>query len=118
MKVYIVHEIGDYGLWDMTDAKIFNKFKDAEAYNEEYYNQHGHTLVITEWDIDQAKHNPYIHVNQIIKHMKEIIERIIKEYSINRPNYDVTILREDIDNMSDDIVREINRYIELNKIKI
>jgi hypothetical protein len=52
MKVYIVHEIGDYGLWDMTDAKIFNKFKDAEAYNEEYYNQHGHTLVITEWDID------------------------------------------------------------------
>ena len=48
--------------------------------------------------------------------MKEIIERIIKEYSINRPNYDVTILREDIDNMSDDIVREINRYIELMEI--
>jgi hypothetical protein len=51
-KVYIVHEIGDYGLWDMTDAKVFSKFKDAEAYNEEYYKQHGYTLVITEWDVE------------------------------------------------------------------
>ena len=60
-KVYIVHEIGDYGLWDMTDAKVFSKFKDAEVYNEEYYKQHGYTLVITEWDVEQAKHNTYIH---------------------------------------------------------
>ena len=59
-KVYIVHEIGDYGLWDMTDAKVFSKFKDAEAYNEEYYKQHGYTLVITEWDVEQAKHGSYI----------------------------------------------------------
>ena len=64
-KVYIVHEIGDYGLWDMTDAKVFSKFKDAEAYNGEYYKQHGYTLVITEWDVEQAKHNTYIHVMMI-----------------------------------------------------
>ena len=64
-KVYIVHEIGDYGLWDMTDAKVFSKFKDAEVYNEEYYKQHGYTLVITEWDVEQAKHNTYIHVMMI-----------------------------------------------------
>jgi hypothetical protein len=51
-KVYIVFESSDYGLWDMTNAKIFSKFKDAEAYNEAYYNQHGHTLIINEWDVE------------------------------------------------------------------
>jgi hypothetical protein len=30
--------------------------------------------------------------------MKEIILKIIREYSINAKNYDVTILREDLDN--------------------
>ena len=44
--------------------------------------------------------------------MKEIILEIIREYSINAKNYDVTILREDLDNMSDDMVREITRYLE------
>jgi hypothetical protein len=51
-KVYIVYESSDYGLWDMTNAKIFSKFKDAEAYNKEYYNQHGYTLIINEWDVE------------------------------------------------------------------
>jgi threonine synthase len=44
--------------------------------------------------------------------MKEIILKIIREYSINAKNYDVTILREDLDNMSDDMVREITRHLE------
>jgi hypothetical protein len=43
--------------------------------------------------------------------MKEIILKIIREYSINAKNYDVTILREDLDNMSDDMVREITRHL-------
>ena len=47
--------------------------------------------------------------------MKEIILKILIEYSINAANYDVTILREDLDNMSDDIVREISRYIDKDK---
>ena len=47
--------------------------------------------------------------------MKEIILKILREYSINAANYDVTILREDLDNMSDDIVREISRYIDKDK---
>ena len=59
-KVYIVFESSDYGLWDMTNAKIFSKFKDAEAYNEAYYNQHGYTLIINEWDVEQAEHGSYI----------------------------------------------------------
>ena len=65
-KVYIVYESSDYGLWDMTNAKIFSKFKDAEAYNEEYYNQHGYTLIINEWDVEQAEHGSYIHGIKII----------------------------------------------------
>ena len=44
--------------------------------------------------------------------MKEIILKIIREYSINAKNYDVTILREDLDNMSDDMVREITRHLD------
>ena len=44
--------------------------------------------------------------------MKEIILKIIREYSINSKNYVVTILREDLDNMSDDMVREITRHLE------
>ena len=47
-----------------------------------------------------------------IRYMKEIILKIIREYSINAKNYDVTILREDLDNMSDDMVREITRHLE------
>ena len=43
--------------------------------------------------------------------MKEIILKIIREYSVNAKNYDVTILREDLDNMSDDMVREITRHL-------
>jgi uncharacterized protein YllA (UPF0747 family) len=43
--------------------------------------------------------------------MKEIILKIIREYSINAKNYDITILREDLDNMSDDMVREITRHL-------
>jgi hypothetical protein len=43
--------------------------------------------------------------------MKEVILKIIREYSINAKNYDVTILREDLDNMSDDMVREITRHL-------
>jgi hypothetical protein len=46
--------------------------------------------------------------------MKEILLKIIREYEINAKNTDVTILKEDLDNMTDDMVREINRYIELN----
>jgi hypothetical protein len=47
--------------------------------------------------------------------MKEILLKILKEYSINAENYDVTILREDLDNMTDDMVREISRYIDKDK---
>ena len=43
--------------------------------------------------------------------MKEVILKIIREYSINAKNYDITILREDLDNMSDDMVREITRHL-------
>ena len=80
-KVYIVHEIGDYGLWDMTDAKVFSKFKDAEAYNGEYYKQHGHTLVITEWDVEQAKHNTYIHGIKIMN-MKQITKQPVIVFQV------------------------------------
>ena len=47
--------------------------------------------------------------------MKEILLKILKEYSINAANHDVTILREDLDNMTDDMVREISRYIDKDK---
>ena len=49
--------------------------------------------------------------------MKEIILKIIREYSINAKNYDVTILREDLDNMSDDMVREITRHLDKEEQK-
>jgi len=49
--------------------------------------------------------------------MKEIILKIIREYSINAKNYNVTILREDLDNMSDDMVREITRHLDKEEQK-
>ena len=48
--------------------------------------------------------------------MKEIIERIIKENNVARLDSDrIEITWNDLDNMSDDIVREITNYIT-NKI--
>jgi hypothetical protein len=48
--------------------------------------------------------------------MKEIIERIIKENNVARLDSDrIEIKWNDLDNMSDDIVREITNYIT-NKI--
>jgi hypothetical protein len=47
--------------------------------------------------------------------MKEILLKIIREYNINAKNYDVTILREDVDNMTDDMVRELNDYLFTTK---
>jgi hypothetical protein len=48
--------------------------------------------------------------------MKEIIERIIKEANVARLDSDrIEITWNDLDNMSDDIVREITNYI-INKI--
>ena len=48
--------------------------------------------------------------------MKEIIERIIKEVNVARLDSDrIEIEWNDLDNMSDDIVREITNYIT-NKI--
>ena len=87
-KVYIVYESSDYGLWDMTNAKIFSKFKDAEAYNEEYYNQHGHTLIINEWDVEQAEQQQYIHgmIVKIISGMLAGILLVIIRSIINKLN--------------------------------
>ena len=48
--------------------------------------------------------------------MKEIIERIIKENNVARLDSDrIEIEWNDLDNMSDDIVREITNYI-INKL--
>jgi hypothetical protein len=47
--------------------------------------------------------------------MKEILLKIIREYNINAKNADVTILREDVDNMTDDMVRELNLYLFTTK---
>jgi hypothetical protein len=47
--------------------------------------------------------------------MKEILLKIIREYEINAKNTDVTILKEDLDNMTDDMVRELNLYLFTTK---
>jgi len=34
MKVYLVGEYSDYGLFDLSDAKVFKNYNDAKAYAE------------------------------------------------------------------------------------
>jgi hypothetical protein len=51
MKVYIVYELYDYGLWDISKSKVFLNRKDAESYNEHFYKR-GYYLDIAEYDVE------------------------------------------------------------------
>lgn len=52
MKVYIVYEISDYGLWDMANGKVFATLEAAEAYSNEYSKKMGYGLDISEWEVE------------------------------------------------------------------
>ena len=52
MKVYITYEFSDYGLWDMSSARVFKDREDAEAYSREYYEAHGWGLDIAEFEVE------------------------------------------------------------------
>lgn len=45
-------ESSDYGLWDTTWSKIFYKEEDAKKYSECFYEMHGWTLCICEFDVE------------------------------------------------------------------
>ena len=52
MKVYIVYEFSDYGLWDMSEGKVFATLEAAKAYSDEYKKRLGYELDISEWDVE------------------------------------------------------------------
>ena len=50
--VFVAYEFSDYGLWDMSNGKIFSTKEAAEAYSEEYYKANGWSLDIAEMDVN------------------------------------------------------------------
>jgi hypothetical protein len=52
MKIYITHEISDYGLSDMTYTKAFTTRAAAEEYSDKAYEDNGFHLDIMEIDIE------------------------------------------------------------------
>ena len=52
MKVYIVYEFSDYGLWDMKEGKVFSTLEAAEVYSNEYAKKWGYNLDISEWEVE------------------------------------------------------------------
>jgi len=52
MKVYIVYEFSDYGLWDMENSKVFSTLEKAEAYSNEYRERVGYGLDISEMEVE------------------------------------------------------------------
>ncbi len=52
MKIYIIHEISDYGLSDMTNTKAFTTREAAEEYSDKAYEDNGFHLDIMEIDIE------------------------------------------------------------------
>jgi len=51
MTVYITYEFSDYGLWDMTNAKVFTTREAAEAYRKSC-EDNGYYLDITEFEVE------------------------------------------------------------------
>lgn len=52
MKVYIIYELYDDGLWDMSKSKVFLNREDAETYNNEHFHKRGWYLDIAEYDVE------------------------------------------------------------------
>lgn len=52
MKVYLVYEFIDYGLWDMEKSKIFSTLEKAEAYSNSFVETYGYALDISEMEIE------------------------------------------------------------------
>jgi hypothetical protein len=40
MIIYLVGEYSDYGLFDMSEAKVFSSYEDAKAYAESHSGYH------------------------------------------------------------------------------
>ena len=52
MKVYITYEFSDYGLWDMSNAKVFTTREAAEAYSDKSYEDNGWYLDVAEFEVE------------------------------------------------------------------
>jgi len=52
MKIYITHEICDYGLSDMANSRAFTTLEAAEAYSNKMYVLRGYGLDIMEIDVE------------------------------------------------------------------
>jgi hypothetical protein len=52
MTVYITYEFSDYGLWDMSNAKVFTTREAAEAYSDKSYEDNGWYLDVAEFEVE------------------------------------------------------------------
>ena len=52
MTVYITYEFSDYGLWDMSNTKVFTTREAAEAYSDKCYEDKGLYLDVTEFEVE------------------------------------------------------------------